>query len=326
MPVRSRSILNYSREVIPLLAGLTYVIIIGACSHPNHPVEYENWLAVWEASSNYFYTKDSVMISLNDNDVMISTDNGSEWRTVLSGFAYRLGFGQITVGKDNNNVIIANGAVYLSSNEGRDWKLGEYVDSKYVSSDTLGVLYAVSGTRGIIKSSDNGRTWNEAPDAFRDYHPVSISIDGKNRIFVGADGGMYRSTDHGVNWLRVVSGIDSSLLSPAYVVSFGAVTFSKMRFGTYRTDDGGSKWVHISDYDEWPMCMTPDNILVGVTLARYPAYSTDMGKTWNELDRELYAKRLYIKSIGVNGNGFVFIGSVEGKILRSTKPLNRFIY
>ncbi len=295
-----------------------------ACNNPTPPVKYENWEVAWRAHSNYFVTMDSIMLSLNDNDVMISIDNGIVWKQVLSGFDCCLRHGQIAAG-GNNGVVFVNGDAYVSSDGGIHWQIGDHIGSRYIAADTSGNYFAVSDTRGLIASTDLGRTWKELPNSFLNHHPVSISIDRRNRIIIGADSGIYRSTDGGAEWMRIVNGIDSSSIVPANVTSFGAATFAGLQFGVYRSNDGGSNWVPDMYLSTWPMCMNRDGILLGVDVARIARYSIDTGKTWRQLDPELYSKKLRVNSIGVNSDGFIFIGASDGNIYKSIIRLDEFV-
>jgi len=154
-----------------------------------------------------------------------STDAGRSWRCLAIAAAY--GIGSLAIAPGTPSTLYATGEIYLSQG-----------------------LQA-----GMIKSTDAGVTWSiVAPGLFRralDLLTLAIDPTDADRVFLGAERGLYRTTDGGETWIEVdrrlpvefgtvpISlAIDPRRPAPVYVA--GA-------FGVYRSTDGGTRWSPLND-------------------------------------------------------------------------------
>ena len=78
-----------------------------------------------------------------------------------------------------------------------------------LSCDKKGNLYAGTSGDGVYHSIDKGLTWNRFSSGLNDLTVNYIAINKKGYVFIETGsgggimatyGGVYRSTDHGVNW------------------------------------------------------------------------------------------------------------------------------
>src|SRR5262249_31760053 len=144
-------------------------------------------------------------------------------------------------------------------------------DTVYVAAQ--GPLWNPGGDRGLYKTTDGGKTWNNVltisantgvtdvvfdprdPDviyaaAYRRRRHVWTLIDG------GPEYGLYRSTDAGQNWRKINKGLPDAdkgriglAISPIDAdVLYATVEAARGQSGFFRSEDGGESWAKQSSY------------------------------------------------------------------------------
>ncbi|MGA7110366.1 MAG: glycoside hydrolase [Terracidiphilus sp.] len=177
--------------------------------------------------------------------------------------------------------------------------------------------YGPNEERGLYRTLDGGKTFKRilfvsdrtgASDVQLDPQNPNIVFSGmwqrqeapwENGSFVGAEGGLYRSTDGGDSWTKLTgNGLPEDILQVNLTISptnpkrlYGAIAPLHGAVGLYRSDDGGEHWVHTPDNDTRPEerigggdvpvplvdPKDPDTIYVASIVTWK---STDAGKTW----------------------------------------------
>ncbi|MBC7827645.1 MAG: T9SS type A sorting domain-containing protein [Chitinophagaceae bacterium] len=187
----------------------------------------------------------------NGNNVFIGSASGGIWKSTSGGLGANawqplatgfpvLGVASIIIHPTNSNIIYAGtGEVYRAdtSNIGFNvWK----------ARGTYGV--------GILKSINGGATWariftrNES-DLFG-IQMMKFDPSDPDIIYACTTDGLYRSTDAGSNWTRILNKIYVSDISinPAntdqLVAAVGNLTNADK--GIYRSIDGGANWTKIT--------------------------------------------------------------------------------
>lgn len=173
---------------------------------------------------------------------------------------------------------------------------GATVRSVAVETTGSGIYLGTWGG-GVMRSTDDGKTWQAINYGLTNQHIWSIVTDpvSPTVVYAGTNGaGLFRSEDRGLTWQRPTSGLDSG-----YIYALAAVAdTSKTRLwaGTgqgrvYYSDDSGRTWTataaqpaagYINGFyavPTWPGRMgrlyVATNVGVFVTL--------DSGATWKEL-------------------------------------------
>jgi photosystem II stability/assembly factor-like uncharacterized protein len=182
--------------------------------------------------------------------------------------------------------------IYRSSDAGRTWTHlglhdGQQIpdiaidpqDPNRVFAAVLGHPYGPNPERGIYRSLDGGKTWQQVLFKDNDTGGSAVSIDpsrpqvvyaalwqdrlgpweDKNQ-FQGTGGGLFKSTDGGNTWRKLTQGLppDTSQVNLTVCASHPARIYavvgtnepgeysSSAGLGVFRSDDSGESWVRIT--------------------------------------------------------------------------------
>jgi len=232
------------------------------------------------------------------------------------------------------------GGVWKTGNGGGDWKnvsdgfFGGSTGAVAVSSWDPNVVYAGGGEKtvrgnvshgdGIWKSTDAGRSWRFS-GLENSRHISRIRIHPKNPDLVYAavmghlfgpseERGVYRSSDGGQNWDRVLyvndqAGAVDLAMDPTNPRILYATTWRIIRTpyslesggegsGIWKSTDGGESWESLSENEGLPDAplgiagitvspSNPDNLYAIVEAADGGVYrSTDAGEIWTQVNQE----------------------------------------
>lgn len=155
-----------------------------------------------------------------------TTDGGKTWNKIHNGFpSGQLGRIAIAVAPSNTSILYAviecekdtQKGLYKSEDAGQTWKhlnndFGLVVRPFYFSRITVDpknpdIVYK-AGLSGSI-SRDGGKTFKDLGSMHSDIHDIVIDPYDPSRIYVGTDGGLYRSWNNG-STLEIVSNLPIS--------------------------------------------------------------------------------------------------------------------
>ncbi len=236
----------------------------------------------------------------------VAVGSGGVWKTTNSGTTWKPIFdeqnsysiGCVVLDPSNPEIVwVGTGenvggrhvgfgdGVYKSSDGGSTWKNMGLGDSQHISeiivdptdSNTVylaaqGPLWSPGGQRGLFKTTDGGRTWNNilsdgewtgVTDVLMDprdpkvlyaatwqhHRTVAAVIDG------GPESGIHKTTDGGAGWTKLTNGLPEGnvgkiglTISPQNPdVVYAVIELDNRKGGTWRTADRGASWEKRSD-------------------------------------------------------------------------------
>jgi photosystem II stability/assembly factor-like uncharacterized protein len=271
-----------------------------------------------------------------------TTDAGTYWENVSDGSLGTAAVGALAVaGADpnvlyagmgestiRNNVVHGDG-VYRSTDAGKSWQHLGLADTRHIARvrvhprdpdlvyvAALGHAFGTNRQRGVYRSRNGGRTWEQV--LFRSERAGAADLSmapGNPRVLYaaiwqalrtpwsltsgGPDSGLFRSTDGGDTWVEVsgkpgfAAGLKGRIgvaVCPARTDRVWAIVEAEDG-GLFRSDDGGETWQRLSEdrnlrLRPWYYCHVvadpadPDTVYI-LNIKAWK--STDGGRTFTQL-------------------------------------------
>jgi photosystem II stability/assembly factor-like uncharacterized protein len=243
--------------------------------------------------------------------IYVGSASGGVWKTVNGGASWQplfdsqgsFSIGWVTLDPKNPNVVwvgtgegnsqrsVAYGdGVYKSEDGGKTWKNMGLKNSEHISRIVIdpknsnivyvaaqGPLWAPGGDRGLYKTTDGGKTWEQILKIGENTGVSDVVLDPRNPDIViassyqrrrhqwtlidgGPESGVHRSTDGGKTWTKL-SGFGGDELgriglavSPANPdVVYALAEAANNKGAIYRSNDDGVTWEKRSDYNQGSM-------------------------------------------------------------------------
>lgn len=224
-------------------------------------------------------------------------------------------------------------SILRSSDHGMTWFNASDGLTSDSSGRTLGVLSLVmkgaklfAGTNiGIFVSSDHADNWTRLSFDSRNGFVQCLLVD-DSLIFAGVDagwngclnglGGIFRSTDDGVTWTSVNSGLadygpDKRVFAIANIGT--TLNAGTMAGGAFYSTNHGANWIHSQGSNNLyftSFAAIDSNLFAGLYPGAYQ--STDYGKSWTRpitlTDTPGSNNYLYVSSFATAGS-ILFVGS-----------------
>ncbi len=242
----------------------------------------------------------------DENTWYVAVGSGGVWKTTNSAATWTPIFddqksystGCITIDPSNpSRVWLGTGenvggrhvgygdGIYLSNDGGASWKNMGLKKSEHISKIIVhpenpdivwvaaqGPLWDKGGERGVFKTEDGGKTWNQTLGDKEWTGATDLLIDPRNpdRLYAatwqrhrtiaaymggGPETAIYRSEDGGKTWTKLESGLPKSnmgkiglAISPQQPdVVYAAIELDQRKGGIYKSTDRGANWKKQSD-------------------------------------------------------------------------------
>jgi hypothetical protein len=243
-----------------------------------------------------------------------SIDSGVTWTPI--GLTNTNGVLSLTTLGSNLFAGTQSEGIFLSTDSGKTWN-GTNGD---LPSPTTGALCAkgsnlFSGTgAGVFLSSDTGDTWN--PAGMSNYYIWTLAMNDTN-LFAGTeDWGAFLSTNNGISWTSVDSGLPSSFSVGAFATS-GSTLYIGTGDGFSLTMNQGDSWstTGLQQVQPGTLAVIDSNIFAG-TGDNGVFLSTDGGESWSPIDSGL--SDINVLDLMADG-GNLFAGTQNGVFLSTSR-------
>lgn len=206
-----------------------------------------------------------------------SGDQGNSWQAVNEGItdftisSLAVSGSYVFAGTDKG--------LFRSTNNGASWvQLNVFTASSRVEAIMVGNGYVFASSRsssGLVRSPDNGDTWEPANVGLANAR--SFFIDGSNLYAGGYDEGIYKSSDNGEIWAKMLT--TGSGFYVHAIVENGGVIIAGGVGGIYRSIDDGINWTNVGGGSVLSLTVSGAYVFAG-TSNQGVKRSADNGATW----------------------------------------------
>ena len=314
-------------------------------------------------------------------------DGGQLWKNISDGYFKTSSIGAIAVSESDPNIVYVGmgehapravmtsygNGVYKSTDAGKTWRNIGLKNTQHISRVVIhpknpnivfvaaqGALYGPNKERGIFKSIDGGKTWNNVLFVNDLTGCSELSMDYNNPLVMyaamwehqrlpwkvisgGPGSGLYKTTDGGITWNQIHNGLPKEKGKMAIAVSrsnsekvYALVESdsNKELGGLFASSNGGEKWSRISSdhsliqrawyYIELFIDPTDEEKLY--VLNASAQRSIDGGKTWSRISgthgdyHDLWINPANNKNMIIANDGGAAVSYNYGK---SWSPQNR---
>lgn len=230
-------------------------------------------------------------------------------------------------GENNNQRVVAYGdGIYKSEDGGKSFKNMGLKNSEHIgriaidptNSDIVyvaayGPLWKSGGERGVYKTTDGGKTWKQVLQVSENTGFNEVMVDPRfpnivyaaahqrqRKVFTyiggGSESAMYKSTDGGATWNKMMNGIPAGDLgriglnySPVNPdVLYAVVEATEGKGGVFKSTDRGASWEKQSGYSTsgnyyQKIFCDPRDVNKIFVMNTYLGVSRDGGKNFSNL-------------------------------------------
>jgi photosystem II stability/assembly factor-like uncharacterized protein len=308
------------RHVGPFRGGRT----VGAAGVPQQP--------------NVFY------IGVNNGGVWKTTDYGLTWASLFDDQPTQ-SIGSVAVAPSNPNIVYVGSGeglqrpdlsvgdgIYKSTDAGATWQHLGLRDARQIGAvivdpadpnrlfvAALGHPYGANDERGVYRSTDGGRTFQNVLHKDENTGAIAVTFDPANaqtvyavlwaarqgpweynNAYSGPTSGLFKSTDGGTTWTALTRGLPTPAdglsrigiaIAPSAPARIYAWVTAARATGIYRSDDAGASWERVNEEarvsgrgdDFANVCVDPRNRDI-VYVANTSTYrSADGGRTFTAI-------------------------------------------
>ena len=189
----------------------------------------ETWQKMLDATvsdvSININNENEVIIGVTGVGTMYTSDGGNNWEDRSTGFETGVGRVSVQFAPSNPDIVYALaeimgiGTIYKSTNRGKGWVIsykgqesffnGQGFYDNFISVFPTNPNVVIAGGIDIFRTINGGGTWSNVTNGYSggsvhvDQHHACFNPLNPNQIYLGNDGGMYRSNDAGQNWTEI---------------------------------------------------------------------------------------------------------------------------
>ena len=251
-----------------------------------------------------------VFVAQYSYGLFYSSDMGMSWFSCNNGIENYSNI--YSLQKINNVLLCGGNyqGIYLSSNNGNNWIMTNggpnYTRTMFCYNNNV----LAGGNNGVYKSTDNGFNWNFSGNGIGNNTVYGIAMIGSN-IFASTTYNIYMSTDGGLNWVSRSSWYSTiycltSLGPNLYIGTYFYGIEKSTDFGISWTPVNSGIYATTA----YAIITSGNNIFSGFYNKGGVFFTSDQGNSWEAKNSNL--PNLQINDICVNGNSIYTATSYVG--------------
>ena len=242
-----------------------------------------------------------VVASVGFHGLYVSHSGGRGWQRLKDPRVRTTGAVALDPSDPAKLYTVANGGIARSLNGGDRWGLAKldhslHIEALAVHPGNGKIVYAAGSTvtqtyplPQLLRSQNQGGSWQVLPGPGQG-HIRSVRFDPRDSsvMYLGGDGGLFRSTDEGVTWTQLTSWNPTDRRPVVLDLAFDPAdpdTFylATQEDGVLRTDDGCASFLPaeegLPEAAVLSLAATPAGVFAGTSAGLFQ--STDGGRTWS---------------------------------------------
>jgi ligand-binding sensor domain-containing protein len=215
-----------------------------------------------------------------------------------------------------------DGGVYVSSNSGLNWILGNNTLLNTLVLDlAITETHLFAGTfEGVFLSTDNGTTWTRSNSGLTNTYVTALAVSG-TKLFAGTfGGGVFLSIDNGTRWTTVSTPLTNMYIQ-ALAISGADLFAGTGGGGVLRSSNDGVSWekanAGLADSSIEAIAVLDSAVIVGTRGGVF--VSTNRGMSW--VGASAGPTDHNILSLGVDST-ILFAGTMGGVFLSMDRGMN----
>ncbi len=289
------------------------------------------------------HSPSTVYVGTEGAGMFKSTNAGEAWTSISKGFSGR-SVSALTIDPTQPATVYAAGRIgglFKSTNGGASWAEMNAIyspESGYslattsitqivVHPGSSEILYVLANGL-VFQSTNGGMIWSDMP-AFGYASALAIDPVNPQRIYLGSDRAVRRSSDGGLHWMTLTDGLaalNTGIITVLVIVPSDTVTVYAVvnERGVFKSVDRGEHWVPVnnglSDLDVMSLIVDPGHpsTLYAGTLTKGLFKTTDGGATWSPLTDEVSLPAVQGLVIDPAETGTVYAGTYGAGVLATT--------
>jgi photosystem II stability/assembly factor-like uncharacterized protein len=280
----------------------------------------------WDMAVNP--TNNHLFVGSYYNGVFRSVNGGESWEPVSNGLTQSQSTYVRTIASaPNGDLYIATygGGAYKSDNNGDSWVktspkgLGEFFHAVSVRNDGSVFLGGYSGTVTLLRSDDDGNTWNDISNNITTLSVRDIDFNPAGEIYVSTDaGGIFKFQTIGQNWNKISDAtLDAMDIFELSINSASTIFVGAWAQGAFKSKDDGKNWQAIDELGTQSLDFVYDSKGTIYAGAYDPWRSKDGGNTWQNINPGM--GETVMESYIVDNDDFVYAGTSKG-VYKTIEP------